>query len=456
MPLRLLTVCLAAAGIVLVFWFAVRLIGLLRVATGLTSHTLCSAVFVSGLDPASVHEQTLAPIAGMGLVRWALSYEVERERREVRAGFLGQFASRAVFRPGLGCRVLRGNDSVPDEAPPLPSTPAFKPEATQIAHPRLAAALDRVFASAGPVYGWTTAVVVVKDGRIAAERYAPGVTPNTPLLGWSATKSVTSALIGILVRQNRLAIGQRAAVTEWRDPADPRHAITVEHLLQMRSGLNIPETHTGFDPVSRMLYIERDMGAFAARARLRAQPGVEWRYTSGNTLILCRLIRDLVGGRASDVLRFAHAELFEPLGMHTPVLEFDATGTPIGSTYLFASARDWARFGELYLQDGVISGRRILPEGWVRYSSTPTPGTNYAAGFWTAQPQWGLPPDAFLARGFLGQAVVIVPSERLVLARFGAFHRADRELETLGPLLREAIAALRASTSSGGRDLVRI
>jgi CubicO group peptidase (beta-lactamase class C family) len=265
----------------------------------------------------------------------------------------------------------------------------------------------------------------------------------TALLGWSATKSVVNALTGILVRQGRLSVGDRAAVPEWRDPSDPRHAITVDHLLQMRSGLAFPETHTGFDPVSHMLYLEPDMAAFAARARLRARPGSEWQYTSGNTLILSRLLRDAVGGRPRDVLRFAYEELFGPLGMHTPVLEFDAAGTPIGSTYLFASARDWARFGLLYLRDGTIDGRRILPEGWVRYSSTPTPGSSYAAGFWTAQADWGVPSDALLARGFLGQVVAIVPSQRLVLARFGAIHRMDGDMDGLGRLLREVIEAVR-------------
>src|SRR5262249_32834706 len=161
----------------------------------------------------------------------------------------------------------------------------------------------------------------------------------TPLHGYSVSKSVTSALIGILVRQGRLSVETPAPVPEWADPADPRHAITIDQLLRMTSGLAIADSGNPFCRTTRMLLLERDMAAFAARSRLHASPGATWSYSSGNTLILSRIVRDSVGGRAIDVLRFAHRELFGPLGMRHVTMEFDATGTPVGSTYIFASAR---------------------------------------------------------------------------------------------------------------------
>jgi hypothetical protein len=174
MSLRVLTVSLAAIALVLALWLAWRVIGLLRVATGLTSHTLCSAAFISGLAPDLVYRQTVAPLAGMGWVRWALRYRLDSERREVRASLLGRFESRAVFRPGLGCLVVWGGDPPEAEPPILPPPAPPRTPRGQTAHPRLEAALDRAFAGAGPTHGPITAVVVMQEQDLIAERYAPG------------------------------------------------------------------------------------------------------------------------------------------------------------------------------------------------------------------------------------------------------------------------------------------
>lgn len=319
-----------------------------------------------------------------------------------------------------------------------------------------AARVDRAFIEPShPPQRWTRAVVVVRDGRVIAERYAPGLGVETPLLGYSASKSVTSALVGILVRQGRLAVEQPAPVAAWSDPNDPRHAISLDTLLRMTSGLALGESGSPASPVARMLYLERDMAGFAEGAELEVQPGSRWAYSSGNTLIVSGVIRGAVGKRAEDVLRFAHRELFGPLGMRNVTLELDATGTPVGSTYMLASARDWARFGMLHLSDGVVGGRRILPEGWVRYSTTPTLDTGYGAGFWIngvpgripwSPALWsipGAPPDSFYARGLLGQYVVVIPSERLVIVRFGASHDSGQDIEGVGRLIGDVIEVVR-------------
>jgi CubicO group peptidase (beta-lactamase class C family) len=452
-------------------WFltgcsAVRPDRAVDVATGLISHNLCSAVFVTGLEAEQAYAESLAPRPGMELINWAVHYEIDSARRQVRTTVGGGFESRAVFRDGLGCMVVHerptesstGQDDVLDDRASVPALPEIAgPAVVEPADERLRAALDRAFLEPDhPPYRWTKAVVVAHDGRIVAERYAPGCGVNTPLLGYSTTKSVMSALVGILVRQGRLSVEQPAPVAAWSHPGDPRHAITIDNLLRMTSGLSLDESDSPLSPVARMLYLERDMAGYAESTGLEAKPGSTWNYTSGNTLIVSRIIRDAVGGQATGVLRFADDELFAPLGMRNVTLEFDATGTPVGSTYMLAPARDWVRFAMLYLNDGVVVGRRILPEGWVRYSTTPALDTGYGAGFWTnrvgghipwSSALWsipGAPRDSFYARGLLGQYVVVVPSERLVVARFGVSHGPGADIEGVGHLVADAIDAVKS------------
>ena len=187
---------------------------------------------------------------------------------------------------------------------------------------------------------------------------------------------------------------------------------------------------------------------------LKFAPGSAWNYTNGNTLLLSRIIRDRTGGDARSVLAFAHRELFDKLGMKKVTLEFDSTDTPIGSSHMLATPRDWAKFGLLYLDDGVVGGERLLPEGWVDYSARLTPHSEefgYAAGFWTNRGdsggalyriRAGIPADAFMARGAYGQYVVVVPSKRLVVARFGMALDRRNDLDTVAHLIAEVIGTL--------------
>lgn len=422
-----------------------------RVLSGFVSHTLCSNVFVSGLPPDTVYAEVVKPLPVVRFLSGAIRYRIDRTRREVRTTLAGTFESRAIFADGRGCSVAlapepdeassragtgQGETSGPPDLPPLTDS-ASVVEPTDAA---LKAALDRVFAEpdrAPP--RWTRAIVVVRNGRLVAERYAPGYGVETPLLGFSVAKSVVNAFLGILVRQRQLSVEAPAAVPAWRAAEDPRRGITVDHLLRMTSGLALAETHTGFDPLSQMLFVEPDMAAYAERARLEVAPGQRFQYTGGNTLILSRIVRDAVGGRAEDVLRFARRELLGPLGMRGTTIEFDAAGTPVGSTYVLAPARDWARFGMLYLDEGMVNGRRILPEGWVRYSSAQTLDTPYGAGFWLGA-HWGWPADSFFASGMLGQYIVVVPTERLVVVRFGISHHGSDDRAAVGRLLADLIA----------------
>jgi CubicO group peptidase (beta-lactamase class C family) len=428
-----------------------------QTATGFASHLLCDDVFVTGAPADIAFAERLAPM--LGAVQALMSRRIDLQRREVTVTLAGGFESRARYREGVGCLSLPAADfrALAEPAPPIAMLPAdsFAAAPQAAADARLSAAMDRALLETGsrPEHN-TKAVVVLQDGRLIAERYAAGYGVDTPILGFSSTKSVTNALIGILVRQGRLALDQPAPVSAWRDPADPRHRITLQHLLRQTSGLDLPQDNSGFDASARIMYSVRDKAAEVAAAALAAPPGERWAYSDTNYLMLGRIVGDAVGGSAADVMRFARDELFGPLGMHHVVFDFDATGTPIAASHMLASARDWARFGQLFLDDGQIGGRRILPPGWVAMSSTPTLDTGYGAGWWTNRvpgpvPGWGVPwglskapQDTFFARGFMGQFVVVIPSRHLVIVRLSVSHQRGDDIEATNDLVGDVLAAL--------------
>lgn len=408
---------------------------MLRAATGSVSRTLCAAAFVSGVDPDRVYAEEQLPRTRA--LDWALRYHIDRERHEVRTTLAGGFAARAVHRPGLGCLVVHGDGAVPEaggiEAPAFADAFADQAAVVEPTDPALRKALDGAFAEPDPHNPrYTKAFVVLHDGRLVAERYATGYGPQTPLWAHSITKSLTNALIGILVREGKLRADEPAPLPAWQGSTDAHRAITVDQLLRMTGGLPFDDNDDVINHLSRMLFLERDMAGYAERVPLEHTPGTVWNYSNVGYMALSRIVRDAVGTSAADVEHFVRRELFEPLGMRNATLDCDATGTPIGASNSYASARDWARFGQLYLDDGVVDGRRILPEGWVAYSASQTLATGYGAGFWTnlvdkgSVPVWDapwgmprLPKDMFYARGALGQYIVIVPSERLVVVRMG-------------------------------------
>ena len=422
-------------------------------ATGYVSHQLCSAVFISGLEPARAYRETIEPLAGS--IGFLLNHSVDVEHGEVRASLAGLAESRSVHRPPDGCvnatgMALAGSARAAAPRAEFATFPA--------SDPRLAAAVERMFDEApqGPRRN-THAVVVMHGDRIVAERYAAGIGVDTPLNGWSATKSVTNALLGILVRQGRLAMNAPALIAAWADPHDPRHAITPNQLLRMNAGLDAGQSLDGvgpFNTAAQMLFVERDMAAFAASMPLAHAPGTRWNYTDVNALLLSRLIRDAAGGDAASTRTFVQRELFDKLGMRHTTFAFDAAGTPIGASHLWASVRDWARFGTLFLNDGVVGGEQVLPPGWVAYSAQPTPGAEYVgygAGFWTNRGSGygagyriraGMPADAFMARGHQGQYVVIVPSQQLVIVRLGPAWTPRDDMDAVARLTREAIDTL--------------
>jgi CubicO group peptidase (beta-lactamase class C family) len=407
---------------------------------------------------------------GVGLISWALDYRVDRARKDVTVTLLGLGRSRAVYRgEGLGCYLDHGGAVADIALPAADARAALLPEiagpsVVEPQIPRLAAALDRAFAEPDRSTPRNTrAVVVLKDGHIVAERYADGIGIDTPLLGFSATKSVISALAGILVRKGALKLHEPVPIAAWQNPDDARRAITLDHLLRHTAGLALGSSlqaslASALEPVNRMKFMESDMAAYAESVPLETTPGAAWNYNDGNTVILGHVIRQAVGGSAAKMMRFARQELFEPLGMRHVTIEFDASGNAEASSQMLASARDWARFGQLYLNDGVVGGKRILPEGWVKYSAAPTPNAwvGQGAGFWTNlgdsfgasyRTEHGWPRDAFFAKGTIGQYVIIVPSEQLVIVRLGRSPNWPPEVDGVFDLVRDVVAA----TSNKGK-----
>lgn len=442
-----------------------------KVATGFVANVLCTEAFVSGLDPARVFAETISAMPGAGLIAWGLDYRVDRARRDVTVTLFGLGRSHAVYRgEGLGCYLDHGGGAADIALAPPEARPALLPEIggpsiVPPQSPKLAAALDRAFAEPDRSTPRNTrAILILRDGRIIAERYAHGVGIGTPLLGFSATKSVVSALAGILVRKGTLKLHEPVPIAAWRGAGDVRGAITLDHLLRHTAGLALGSSlqaslASALEPVNRMKFMEPDMATYAESMPSASTPGTAWNYHDGNTVILAHLIRQAAGGRAADMMRFARQELFEPLGMRHVTIEFDASGNAEGSSQMLASARDWARFGQLYLNDGMAGGKRILPEGWVKYSATPTPNAwvGQGAGFWTNQgdsfgaiyrTEHGWPRDAFFAKGTIGQYVIVVPSERLVIVRLGRSPNRPPEADGVFDLVREVVAA------TGGRGKV--
>jgi len=429
----------------------------LRVASGLMAHSLCSATFISALDPQSTADELVKPMLP-GFVGPLLRYHVDRTLKTVDASVAGLAPLRAVFTEGFGCRLVIDprNKSLPPVTPREASPPDSFGPATQVAtnDPAINAALTLEFTEqAAQRPRFVKAIVIVKDGRVVAERYAPGFTLDTPLLSYSVAKSFTNALLGILVQQRRLSIDQHVEAPEWRRSGDPRTALVIDDLLRMSSGIDAPETGSGFDPVSQMLYGKDDMAAFAASFPLKEPPRTEWEYTSADTLLLDRLLGTTVGGGAPGMRAFADKELYAPLHMDRVTMEFDGAGTFVGSAHVYATARDYARLGQLFLNDGIgPDGQRILPEHWVDYSRRSTLGSTYGAGFWTndgpSRPAArriasGFPKDGFFASGNRGQRIYIIPSEHLVVARFGYSPEPDFGIVEDLQLIDAAIKALR-------------
>ena len=316
--------------------------------------------------------------------------------------------------------------------PPVPADVAFPTEAWQRADPPagalrrgLLSIVEQAVAESQPEpESRTDALLVVHRGRIVAEGYGAGLGPDDKQPSWSMAKSMLHATVGILVRQGRLTVPKSAAVPEWAGNGDQRAAITLDQLLHMTSGLRFAEDYVNADvsDVIKMLFGPgaEDTGAFAAAFPLDHLPDTVSNYSSGTSNIISRMIRDMVGPHDAYG-RFLRAELFDRIGMASATPQFDRSGSWIASSFCFCTPRDFARFGLLYLRDGVWDGRRLLPEGWVDYARTPAPvqptdtENGYGAHWWLLGDDLG----TFFAAGYLGQYIFLVPALDVIVVRNG-------------------------------------
>lgn len=437
-------VILAAVLAGAVLWLAVAPPAMIRVATNYAAKIVCSNVFIAGRDADEVMAVDLqAP--GHPVFKF-ISVDIDRSRAQPRvtATLLGLFgAGHAIWRgEGLGCSSApAGNLAARADAPvvdmPVPGQGhGLWPEGEQVEQsqdPAIAAILD----DAGLAGPGMRAIVAVHKGRIIGERYGEGIGPQTPLLGWSMTKTVTAAIIGALVKEGRLSLHQTGLLDGWA--GDARNNISLTSLLEMSSGLAWNEGYGDVSDVTRMLYLEPDMAAFAASKPHDPENGNPdgdglFNYSSGTSVLLS----DIWMRAVEEPVSYPWRALFGPLGMTSATFEMDAAGTFVGSSYLYATARDWARFGQLLLQRGAWNGRSLLPAGYVDWMVEPAPasmaaggGYSYGRHVWLVGPRgdvprgqdpqaaFDLPEDTYWLRGHDGQTVAVIPSRDLVVVRMG-------------------------------------
>lgn len=444
----------------------------LALASGFKAKTLCAGLFVQGLD----QKRLEAEDSGFNSLFGLLSAQVDAPNQAVTCSLLGTglFAAKAIHVPGLGAVLLAGRSEAEvralgpgpasgwkpglrDPRPwPLGDAPDTEMVPAGVDRVAVEGVVDQTFREDDPKHlKRTRAIVVLVGGQLVAERYAEGLGPDHRFLAWSMAKSVTNTLVGLASQRNLIGIYAPAPVPEWKAP-DPRAVLTPDLLMRMSSGLSFFEDYTEhpISDVNQMLFLEPDFAAFAAQQPLVATPGLVWNYSSGSTAIVSRALRSVLGGDRS-YWTFPQEALFGPLGMHSVEFGVDASGTFAGSSYLYATARDYARLGLFWLRDGVWDGKRLLPPGWMAYSTTPTPPApqgSYGAFFWLNAGTAGkpedrtypdMPTDLFWANGHNGQAIFVVPSLDLVAVRLGMTWDGDwGEGEFLSGL-RRAVGAVR-------------
>jgi len=410
------------------------------IISGYSAKNACSCAFIQRRDKESIEAEELASFpVSLGNI------DIDVKDSSVTGTVLGLAKRKAIYRNGLGCTLVNelSESTIRAQKFSLPqqvfSDDTIRwPMGDAFANRLLSTAKRTYFDSAlsfifqksynGKEVN-TKAVLIVQNGAIVAEKYAPGYNKTSKFLGWSMAKSITGALIGILVKDGKLKAGEPAPVTAWRDADDERHSITTEHLLQQTSGLNYLEVYNKYSNANNMLFNKGDMAGYVASLPLKVAPGSQFYYSSGNSNILSGIVRTTVG--ETNYHAFPYTALFHKIGMYHTLLEPDASGTFVGSSFVYASARDYARFGLLYLYDGVFNGERILPEGWVKRTVSPPPANrqkNYGYQFWlngvdendpSKKEFPEMPADMFYADGYGGQRIYIVPSLQLVIVRMG-------------------------------------
>ncbi|XOV78324.1 MAG: serine hydrolase domain-containing protein [Aestuariibacter sp.] len=391
-------------------------------AAALGAKLACSAYFISGQS----QEQVMSDLASYSPATQLL--ELTYERNKVTANMLHIATQSATFRKDIGCTLDIGDTETLDAltiARPLPSDDNWpKGKTVNTIKSDRQQVLDEVLQQDNERGLQTRALLMIQDGEIVAESYAKGLSENTMLLSWSMAKSLTAIMIGRMQQLGLLHIGDVSGLPQWQD--DERATITIEQLLQMRSGLQFDETYTPGSDSTRMLFSAYSASDVALKARLGHAPGEHFSYSSGTTNILARLIHDKSGG-SQAMLDFFAAEILQPLNMSHTILELDPSGVFVGSSYIYATARDWGRVGLLMLNKGRLNGEQWLPSEWVSQAAKPIDTEKYGKygyQFWLnsdgEEVRWpNLPEDSFMMMGNRKQIMMMIPSHNTVIVRLG-------------------------------------
>jgi CubicO group peptidase (beta-lactamase class C family) len=398
----------------------------LNIISGYAAKNVASGVYVAHRSAASMNQfDNKAPLIELA------STELDESKEAASSTVYGLMKRTALYRDGLGA-VLVNDDYDPTK---LTIRPHRSKTMNTIPYPYgQADPLDTILpevdmdlinkavamAFADPETQKTRTFLILYKGHLIAERYIDGFDKDTPILGWSMTKSVLATCFGILEHQGKLEMDWPAPIAEWKD--DERKNITLDHLLRMQSGLEWDEDYSTISDVTRMLFLDSDMTQAQKDKKAIAEPTEIWNYSSGTSNLLSGILRQQFRSH-QEYLDFPYEALVDRIGMQSMVLEADIAGNYVGSSYAWASTRDWARFGQLYLNKGNWNGEQVFAPEWVDYITTPTIHSNgtYGAHFWlNAEGKYpDVPKDLFSCNGYEGQHVFIIPSKDLVVVRTG-------------------------------------
>lgn len=401
----------------------------LNIITGFAAKNVCTCTFEAGRDQHSIEsgDNDIDPV-------YYAKNRIDKEEKSVTSTVFGLKKRKAVYREGIGCVLVpeeihqsksstnKPNRKYAVNVSPYPYGNGKQKDTVfdNINYDNLTLAVNNAFDINEEEIKRTRAVVVIYKDQIIVEKYAEGFTKETKLLGWSMTKSITSAIFGILEKQGKITINQANLFPEWGN--DKRSKITLDNLLRMNSGLAWLEDYNTMSDVTKMLFLEEDMTRVQLDKPSIGAPDNSWNYSSGTTNLLSGFIRNQFKTH-QEYLDFWYTELIDKIGMNSMLIETDLSGNYVGSSYGWATPRDWAKFGLLYLHKGNWNGEQILKESWVTYSITPTNGSNgaYGAHFWlnAGGVYPNVPRDLFSCNGYQGQHVFIIPSKDIVIVRMG-------------------------------------
>ena len=417
--------------VVVIGYFGYTTYPKLDIVTGFSAKSVASHYFI-GHQSQQKTEKEDNNISSLSLAK----NKIDTISKTVTASVLGIKSRKAQFKEGVGAILLPPNiESLPKTfntpnrfyekiEKPFPYGELEQKDTifSTINYDKLNKAISEAFTPKNKTRG----VLVIYKDKIISEKYADGFTKNSLFLGWSMTKSVTNAVLGVLEKEGKISLDQRTLFPAWND--DARKNITLRNLLNMNSGLAWDEDYTQISDVTKMLFLASDMSQVQKEKPLIAKPNNAWNYSSGTTNMLSGFIRNQFPTQ-QEYLDYWYKALIDKIGMHSMIIETDFTGNYVGSSYGWATARDWAKFGLLYLHNGNWDGQQVLNPSWVAFSKTPTKGSKgvYGGHFWlnAGKKFKDVPQDMFSCNGYQGQYVFIIPSKNLVVVRTGLLENPD-------------------------------